>query len=429
MASIVDFKCPSCGAKLPFSGKTGEMTCEYCDASFSVEEIKAIAEEEAASAGSDMSWESSTPDVIKGEDGKISGYLCKNCGAEMVADENTAATECPYCGNFSIIPTAFEGAYKPDLVIPFAVDKQAAKDKLKDFVKGKKLLPSEFTQGNRIDKITGVYVPFWLYKCHASGSVTFEGVKSKRWEDSEYEYVKKDHYNIVRSGDMDFEGIPVDASKEMDDATMDSIEPFDLSKAVEYDPMYFSGYLSSRYDVEEKDCRPRADERVINTFRNKMRDEVNNYEEVSEKSKNIRLSNASAKYAMLPVWLMTTRYDNKTYSYGINGQTGKMVGSLPVDKGKYMMHLIIAIVLSLAVLFAGAYFLLGGISTGAVIGCVVAAIIIGFIYVSILKGGMNTIAVKKTAENYVNQNSVRVEHTRDRFMYSKTDKTKKQTQN
>ena len=102
---------------------------------------------------------------------------------------------------------------------------------------------------------------------------------------------------------MDFARIPVDAATQMDDDTMESLEPYDLSKGVEYNAAYFSGYLANRYDVEEKDAQPRANERVTASFKEKLRNTVNGYEDVSEKSESIRLTNAKAEYAMLPDWM------------------------------------------------------------------------------------------------------------------------------
>ena len=140
--------------------------------------VKAAQEaEKEDAASSEMTWMSSGQSLITDEDGKVKGYKCPSCGAEMVADENTAATECPYCGNPAIIQQSFEGIYRPDLMIPFAVDKNAAKEKLLDFTKGKKLLPKSFTANNRVEDITGLYVPFWLYSCHAKGSVSFDAEK------------------------------------------------------------------------------------------------------------------------------------------------------------------------------------------------------------------------------------------------------------
>ena len=426
MADVVNFKCPCCGAKLVWKGSNQEMTCEYCDATFSMEQIKAAEEsEQETGKGNDMAWASSEQAMIKDENGKVSGYLCPSCGAQMVADEKTAATECPYCGNQAIIPQSFEGMYRPELVIPFVVEKDKAQETLSEFVKGKKLLPDSFTKNNRIEKISGLYVPFWLYSCHAAGSVAFEGIKEERWEDDNYIYEKSDTYKVIRRGEMDFERIPADASTQMDDATMDSLEPYDMSKAVKYDAAYFSGYLADRYDVEEKEARPRADERVINTFKNKMRDAVTEYDTVTEKDESIKLSEARAEYAMLPVWMMTTEFEGEKYTFGINGQSGKMVGSLPIDKGKYYKYLVLASVIALVITEAIMYFVNGGFeATGAII-MLVLSVVIGFLYATHLKSMMSTVAKKTTAGHYMKEGSLKYGKPTDVFLYSKTEKTLK----
>lgn len=427
MGDVLNFKCPCCAAPLSFSGASGEMTCKYCDSSFTMEQVKAAEQAELEDgAGSEMTWSSSAQSLIQDESGKIQGYVCPSCGAQMVADEHTAATECPYCGNPAVIPQSFEGIYRPDLMLPFRVDKEQAKSKLQEFTKGKKLLPKSFTANNRIQEITGVYVPFWLYSCHADGYVAFEGVKSKSWEDERFVYTRKDHYRMVRQGEMDFQQIPVDAASQMDDATMDSLEPYDFTKAVAYDAAYFSGYLANRYDVEEKDAQPRANERVQNTFRTKMREQVRDYEEVAQKGESIRLSDAKAEYAMLPVWMMTTKYQGESYTFAINGQTGKMVGSLPIDKGLYCKFLGLGILIPMLVMQFLMYFSGGFSGKGEVIALIVS-LLIGWIYTSHLKAGMNTVAMKTGAGSYMRENSVRTRHPEDVFLFTKTERRQKTT--
>ncbi len=426
MGEILNFKCPCCGAKLTFSGKTEEMTCEFCDASFTMEQAKEAQEaEKEDAAASDMTWTTSEHLLIKDENGKVQGYRCPSCSAEMVADEHTAATECPYCGNQAIIPQSFDGIYKPDYVIPFAVDKEKAKSAMKDFVKGKKLLPKSFTDNNRIDSMTGLYVPFWLYSCKAKGSITYEGIKTKTWEDSNYKYEKKDHFRVRRSGEMRFNKIPVDASTKMDDQTMESLEPYDMSKAVPYDAAYFSGYLADRYDVEEKDAQPRANERVQNTFRDKMEEQVTGYSSHEKKAENINLSEAKAEYAMFPVWMMTSKYEGKSYTFGINGQTGEMVGALPVDMGKFYKYLALGTAIAMLVLQIFVYLLNGFTVKGEAIALVIA-LIIGAIYAFSLKAAMNTVHSQRAATIYMDEATYRKGPALDRFIFSKTEKTEKQ---
>ncbi len=430
MADVKNFKCPCCGANLTYNAKEGEMTCEYCDSHFTMEEVKAAqeAEQEFAQA-SDMNWNATEPPLVHGWSGNMDGYRCPSCNAEMVIHENAAATECPYCGNPTIVAQSFSGIYRPDLVIPFKVDKNEASNMMKTFVKGKKLLPSSFLEQNRIEKITGLYVPFWLYSCHARGSVAFEGIKKKHWSDQRYNYEREDYYHVVRRGEMDFKRIPADASSQMDDAMMDSIEPFDYSKAVPYDAAYFSGYLANRYDMKAKDTEERANERVRNTFYDTMKEAVQNYDTVKDKADNIQLSQAKAEYAMLPVWMLSTRYEDKVYSFGINGQTGKMVGDLPVDKSKYFKYLAIAFAICMVLGEILLFFMNRAIFKWQFqLAAVACSLLIGFLYAQYLKGEMKTVEQKHYAEGYMVPGSLHRGPSTDRFLYSKTQKTEKPKQ-
>lgn len=38
---------------------------------------------------------------------------------------------------------------------------------------------------------------------------------------------------------------------------------------------------------------------------------------------NISLANGTAKYALYPVWMLTTQWNGQTYTFAMNGQTGK----------------------------------------------------------------------------------------------------------
>lgn len=426
MADVLNFKCPCCGAQLTYSGKTEQMTCEFCGVSFSIEQARAAQEAEAEdAASSSMVWTTKEKLLIADENGKVTGYRCPSCTAEMVADEKTAATECPYCGNQAIIPESFSGLYQPDYVLPFKVDKENAKSKLKEFVKGKKLLPKTFTANNRIDSITGLYVPFWLYSCKADGSVTYQGVKKSKREDDKFTYEKNDFYRVRRSGEMNFEKIPVDASTKMDDTVMESLEPYDMSKAVKYDAAYFSGYLADRYDVEEKDAQPRANERVRNTFREKMRAQVSGYDSVEEKNEIINLSDAKAEYAMFPVWMMTTKYEGNSYTFGINGQSGKMVGELPVDMGLYWKYFFLGTLIPFALIMIFMILFGGGLTAKAALIAFVVSLIIGFSYVSILKSAMSNVHKNHAASRYMIDSSYKKGRAMDIFLYSRTEKKEK----
>lgn len=144
---------------------------------------------------------------------------------------------------------------------------------------------------------------------------------------------------LKRKGKLAFEKIPVDASSKMDDKYMDSIEPFDYNQLEEFSEKYLTGYYADKYDVDIKASEPRANERVKRSTEDKFRSSVKGYESVIADSSRINVKNGKAEYVMFPVWILNKKYKDKIYTFAMNGQTGKLVGELPIDKCKARKYL------------------------------------------------------------------------------------------
>lgn len=336
MAEAVNIKCPSCGAPLQFDGNSQEMTCQFCGSKFTVDQInEAQAAEKILNEQSQFHWTDGEREDISGELTGMAAGVCPSCGAEIVGDANTAATSCPYCGNSIVISASVTGMYKPDMIIPFKLDKEAAKAALKKFYGGKKLLPKAFSDANHIEEIKGVYVPFWLFDCDADANVNYDATNVSNWSDGDFNYTKTDHFSVTRSGSLGFDEIPVDGSSRMDDNYMDSIEPFDYTQAVPFQASFLSGFMADKYDVDSAASTPRANDRVKNSTEDVFRSTVNGYMAVVPKGSTVNIRQGKVHYALFPVWMLTTKYNGKNYTFAMNGQTGKLVGELPIDKNKY----------------------------------------------------------------------------------------------
>ncbi|GBU20510.1 hypothetical protein R80B4_00388 [Fibrobacteres bacterium R8-0-B4] len=142
------------------------------------------------------------------------------------------------------------------------------------------------------------------------------------------------HYRVERDGEAEFEKIPVDGSQRMDDAYMDSIEPFDYDQLTEFHPSYLAGYTAEKYDVDAKNSRSRAVNRMETTVEKLFRKTVRGYNTVKVIFSDINVTKGTMSYTLLPVWTVSTKYNEDDYLFMMNGQTGKMVGRLPVDEGK-----------------------------------------------------------------------------------------------
>ena len=333
MAEMIQYKCPCCGGAIAYDSGLQKLKCPYCDTEFDLETLVSYDGELKGEPVESMTWESE-PDNRweEGEDGDLQLYVCKSCGGELVADEHTAATNCPFCNNPIIMTGRVSGVLKPDLVIPFKLDKKAAKEALKAHYKGKRLLPKVFMEENHIDEIKGIYVPFWLFDADADAHMRYRATKIRTWSDSNYDYTETRHYSLIREGDLGFSGVPVDGSSKIENDLMESIEPYDLSQAVDFQTAYLAGYLADKYDVDAEQSFQRANERIRQATEEAFAATVLGYTSAQVESSSIRLSGQSSKYALLPVWLLNTSWNGKKYTFAMNGQTGKMVGDLPMDK-------------------------------------------------------------------------------------------------
>ena len=345
---ITEFKCPACTAPLHFSEETGRLECDYCGSSFSVEEMEARSAEKeqqaaeafekaAAEAKADAGkWDGPSGQDSWGEDGAhLKTYSCPSCGAELICDEATAATSCPYCGNNTIIPGQFRGALKPEWVIPFQIGKEDAVKALKAHYKGKPFLPKSFSDENHIQEIKGIYVPFWLFDGQAEADVSFTATRSTVMVTSRERITTTRHFDVRRAGTVRFEKIPVDASKKMPDDYMDSLEPFQYDAMVPFSTAYLPGFFADIPDVSIEECSPRAELRATETAVEAMGRQVSGYETCIPTRKDAQLRRGRVRCALLPVWLLSTQWEGKRFLFAMNGQTGKMVSDLPVSKKKY----------------------------------------------------------------------------------------------
>ncbi|MDO4815961.1 MAG: hypothetical protein Q4A83_05070 [Bacillota bacterium] len=335
MDEILEYKCPCCGGFIRFDSRAQKMICPYCDTEFDVESLKKYDEELKNDRPDSMDWQSSGGvEWQEGESGDMRIYACKACGGEIIADLTTAASACPYCGNPVIMTGQLTGELRPDLVIPFKLDKEAAKAALKKHLEGKKLLPKVFKSENHIDEIKGVYVPFWLFDTETQARIRYKATAVRMWSDADYNYTETRFYNVVRSGTLDFENVPADGSSKMADDLMESIEPFDFSEAVDFQTAYLSGYLADRYDVTAEESVERVNARMKKSTEETFRETVSYpYNTLVPESSSVEFSQGRAKYALYPVWILNTSWKGEKYTFAMNGQTGKFVGNLPVDKG------------------------------------------------------------------------------------------------
>ncbi|MDR0294346.1 MAG: hypothetical protein LBH95_09385 [Oscillospiraceae bacterium] len=331
-------KCTNCGGELKFSPELQKWKCEWCDKEHTEADLRefsgASADGGTGDAGTVRGASAASVRREETDGGVTVTYRCGYCGAEVVTAEETSATFCVYCQRPVTITSQVSGEFRPSAVLPFKNTKDKALEQFRGFLKGKRFLPDSFIADQNIEKLTGVYIPFWLFDGALRFDVEGEGDIVSTSRQGDYQVTKTDTYKIVRRGRLGFRNVPADASSKTPDDVMDSIEPFDFSGLKPFATPYLSGFLAERWDVPEGESFRRAEKRFIGSAEKRINASLSRYRSVRRQRDEKRAEGVAARYGLLPVWLLYTSYGGKTYLYAMNGQTDKILGDLPVDRGK-----------------------------------------------------------------------------------------------
>lgn len=340
---VVTYKCPNCGAAMEFDGQSGKLSCHSCGTQLSVEEYDRLWADSGEDGMDSQTEEEDSPlgedtytEAEHGEEATVQMkmYHCPSCGAELMTDENTAAVICSFCGNPGLIADRMSGVRQPKAVLPFQITREQAVERFLKWTKHGLLTPSDFTSQNTLEKITGMYVPYWLYDYQVNVAMRARATRSRMTRRGDTEYTYTDHYNVYRSVDTEFERIPVDASERMEDSVMESLEPYDYSGLKDFDMAYLSGYLAEKYNFASDKLQGRAKNRAREAAIGVTRGTIDSYDTVNVTDQRVQIREKNVDYVMLPVWVLNYRYQGQNYSFTLNGQTGRLNGRLPISKGK-----------------------------------------------------------------------------------------------
>lgn len=358
------YKCKNCGGELHFDPTLGKLKCDFCDAVYDVSEYEneaqpsqaaqphmhthpqtefspdqpvqpdfgknAAGAQEAAQMGYSKATDDSTDNA---EDLRL--FACPHCGAEVVTDKDTVATNCVFCGTPLVLKQQMEDGFQPEMLIPFQIDRAQIGDLYEQYIASKPFYPDEYSKANVIEKIRSVYLPFWLYSMDARGDLRASGEKTWTRTTNKWIITEHDVYAIDLAGGLSFEKVPVVASQRTPRDAMDAMEPFDYSKMVPFNTGYLPGFLAQRYDADADQCLLPARNRAETSFNNAMVSTLTGYENVKILDGHMDLYPKKPQYVLMPSYMLFMDYDHdEDKLIAVNGQTGKIVGNIPIDKHK-----------------------------------------------------------------------------------------------
>lgn len=370
MATVI-YKCKNCGGPVKYSATLGKFNCEYCNTVYSEDEVKALT---LLSEREDV--------VVDAVNGDYVEYHCPSCGANIVTDETTVATNCYYCNNPIVMSGKLESSQMPTKVIPFRVDKKKALESFESWIKTKKFVPkSFFNDKQEIEEINGVYFPYWLYNTNVLVDIDREGSRTYTRTEGDYRVTYRKDFRIVRKGDIDVKNLPKLALAKSNKVLVESVYPFDFNNAINFDSSYLSGFVAEKKDIEKEALMNSIEDDVYKYSTKVVRDSMTG-ESVNVVNNDFTVGQGSFEYAMLPVWAISynDRDSNKHFFFSVNGQTGKVVGKLPIDNAKLYLSGLMAILPLFLIINAILYFT-GNLQTGTFLIALVGSIIAYLLYV------------------------------------------------
>ena len=300
------FKCKNCGGNTIYSPEHKGMFCPYC--------------------------ESEKSEVRKYDLYNIT--ICPDCGGALEIGEHTSAMQCPFCDNHIILNERVEGEYQPQKLIPFKYSKNMVKNIMKDKFRKCIFSPTDFLSEVRLNSMSGEYIPFWMYDYNAHCTYRGEGIKVRTWTTGEIQHTETSYYDVVRDMNIAYHDIPVDASVNMPDNIMDLMEPYQYNEMVDFAPEYMSGFGGEKYNMAASLVENRAETKMRGSAESILMNSISGYARVNQMQKDVTAQNTASRYCLLPIWKYIYKYNDVLYPFYVNGQTGKIVGKVPISAKK-----------------------------------------------------------------------------------------------
>ena len=364
--SVVSIKCPNCGGELVFEPSSQNYVCPYCNSSFTQAELDRMLEQSGHGEDRKEAETQTGPDAggrpeteySDSQPGEGNLYSCPSCGAQIVTDETTAATFCYYCHNPVVLEGRISGAYLPDRIIPFKISREEAVSRFLSYVGKKKYVPKAFFNEQQIEKLSGVYYPYWVYDTDVEGELTANGTRIKTWRVGDTEYTQTSIYDVRRQGVVAVDQLTRNALKKTAGELVENVQPYTMTDLTKFSMGYLSGFMAEKRDIEKDALSAGLRDEAGKYAKKLLEGSASEYTTLKVKDARYMPSREQYSYVLLPVWVLTYRsLAGKFYYYAMNGQTGTVAGELPIDMRKLVIHcLILGLVIILLALAASWYF-------------------------------------------------------------------------
>ena len=320
------FACRNCGGNIIYDIKSKKLVCKKCSSSFAPESV------------------TKENDSVDYDYFETTVFTCPQCGAEIMCEDNEAASFCTYCASSTVLTSRISKEKKPDYIIPFEKTKEECIGEFRKITKKAIFAPGELKDPKILDQFKAIYVPYWFYEVNQEGLFKVSGAELQK----DTQYATTYYYDVNGYINGKFEGICRDASYSFSDDLGERIAPFFTEEKKKFYPSYLSGFYADVSDVPSKVYAHEAEELANDVARevvsqSSCKDEYKNmkiYLSNDEATKQFNTA-VSAKRALFPIWFMSFKSEKKIAYMTVNGQTGKAASDFPISKRRFILGIIL----------------------------------------------------------------------------------------
>lgn len=351
----INFSCKNCGAYLKFSPISNSLFCEFCDTKESIENSLEEIEEYSFKDALEVLSRVDRREIEK-------ETRCSKCSASFTISSYSISSTCPYCG--TPIITDFTKKIEAKSLLPFQISEKKAQKLFKKWIGSLWFAPSKlkkFISGEY--NLKGYYLPHWTYDSETSsqyigerGDIYYVNVERRVVVDGreERQIVRESRVRWTHvSGEVrvSFDDITVGASKTISHTILDNLEPWYTDVLVPFNQKYLAGFDSEEYLIGLDDGFDFAKVKMKRVIMGKIKNKIGGDQ---QKINHIatQYQHTTYKNVLFPIWTAKFKWNNRTYNYAINGQTGKVTGERPYSLLKIML-----LVITVAIIIGGVIYL------------------------------------------------------------------------
>ncbi len=333
------FDCPQCGGRLRFEPEIVDLMCVNCG---HVEVVDEVPLDDGA-----QPLDFTLPTVTGHRWAEAERlFTCERCGAGVTLPVGETSTACPFCGNAALVHAAEERELvAPEGILPMALEADAAHSAVKAWLARAWWAPDDLTHVVSEKRLRPAYAPFWVFEATLTLGWRAEVAEGS---DAHRQWSARTGEHTVFFTDQVQSGLRV-----LPDDLVKRLPPFDLRRLIVYKPEYLADWPAAVYDRSLADASLLAREAMVKAASAEARGRISTGQETRDlEIYPERFTGALYRLVLLPLWVGSYRYGERTYQLLVNGQTGEVAGDQPRDPIKIGLAIALAgIVLALAATF------------------------------------------------------------------------------